>query len=305
MTHSIEEIIEKLNQRLAGGVAPAMATPISRETGEIELGVIPELVDFLVMRGVRGLFVGGTTGEGVLLGVEQRKELHEATLSAVDGRVPVLVHTGSLTTETAVDLARHAADIGADAMAAVTPIFYGIHDDALVDYYQAIANAAPQVPLFAYDIPHMAVNGVSPELARRLFRELPSFAGMKSSNQNAQALRRLLEVIPEGRILLAGNEAIALGTLALGADGMISGLATAVPEPFVAMIEAIFAGDMMEARRQQRLINCLLALLPAGKRIGAIKAILEARGVPVGPPVKPLPKVSPDIWTEMAEILEA
>jgi dihydrodipicolinate synthase/N-acetylneuraminate lyase len=301
----LSEKIEILNGKLAGGVSPAMATPINRETGQIAFDKIPDLVDFLITRRVRGLFVGGTTGEGILLEVEQRKKLHEAALLAVGKRVPVLVHAGSLSTETAVDLARHAMEIGADAIAAVTPVFYGIHDEALADYYQAIAGAAPQIPLFAYDIPHMAANGVSPKLARRLFDELPSFAGMKSSNQDVQAIRRLLDVIPEGRILLAGNEPIALGSLALGADGMISGLATAVPEPLVAMIEAFTAGDMEEARRQQRMINRLLAVIPAGGRIGAIKSILEARGVPVGPPIAPLPEVSQGIWSEMEEILEA
>ncbi|MFN2125883.1 MAG: dihydrodipicolinate synthase family protein, partial [Candidatus Promineifilaceae bacterium] len=258
------ERIGELNQKLAGGTSPAMATPIDRKTGQVALDVIPKLVDFLISHGVRGLFVGGTTGEGIFLDVEQRKKLHEITVSAVAGRVPVLVHTGALTTETALDLAHHAAEIGADAMAAVTPIFYGMHEDALAGYFKAIANAAPQVPLFAYDIPHMAINGVSPGLARHMFEELPSMAGMKCSNPDAQAIRRLLDVIPEGRILLAGNEAIALGSLAMGAAGMISGLATAVPEPLVALTDAFITGDIVEARYQQRTINRLLAVIPAG-----------------------------------------
>ena len=298
------ERIGELNHKLAGGISPAMATPIDRETGQVALDVIPELVDFLISHGVRGLFVGGTTGEGIFLDVDQRKKLHETTVSAVAGRVPVLVHTGARTTETAVDLAQHASEIEADAMAAVTPIFYGMHEDALAGYFKAIAAAAPQVPLFAYDIPHMAINGVSPGLARHMFEELPSMAGMKCSNPDAQAIRRLLDVIPEGRILLAGNEAIALGSLAMGAAGMISGLATAVPEPLVALTDAFITGDIVEARYQQRTINRLLAVIPAGKRIGAIKAILEARGIPVGPPISPLPEVSSEVWTKMVEILK-
>ena len=300
---TLVENIERLNQSLAGGISPAMATPISRESGHVQLDVIPQLVDFLITRGVQGLFVGGTTGEGILLDIDQRRKLHEAAVLAVRGRVPVLVHAGALRTETAVELARHAATVGADAIAAITPVFYGIHDDALAAYYQAIAGAAPEIPLFVYEMPHMAVNGVSPGLARRMFMELPSLAGMKSSNLDAQVIRRLLDVIPDGRILLAGNESIALGSLALGAGGLISGMATAVPEPFVAMTNAYFAGDIIEARRQQRLINTLLAEIPAGARIGTIKAILEARGIPVGPPVPPLPEPSSDIWAEMAEIL--
>ncbi|MFL7838153.1 MAG: dihydrodipicolinate synthase family protein [Candidatus Promineifilaceae bacterium] len=301
---NLVEQIEVLNHKLTGGISPAMATPINRETGQVALDVIPELVDFLIARGVKGLFVGGTTGEGIFLDIEQRKKLHEAAVSAVAGRVPVLVHAGALTTDTAVELARHAAEIGADAMAAVTPIFYGMHEDALAAYFKAIARSASQVPLFAYDIPQLAVNSVSPKLAGRMFEELPSLAGMKCSNPDAQAIRRLLDVVPDGRILLAGNEAIALGSLALGAAGMISGLATAVPEPLVALMDAFNAGEIEEARRRQRTINRLLATIPAGKRIGAIKAILEARGIPAGPPIAPLPEVSLDVWAEMVGILE-
>lgn len=302
---TLSENIENLNQSLTDNISPAMATPINPETGEVQIDVIPQLVDFLITRGVGGLFVGGTTGEGVFLNSDQRRKLHEISVSAAGGRVPVMVHAGALQTETAVELARHAASIGADAIAAITPIFYGIHDDALVAYYQAIAGAAPEMPLFAYEMPHMAVNGISPELARRMFMEIPSLAGLKSSNRDAQVIRGLLDVIPDGRILLAGNESIALGSLALGANGMISGLATAVPEPLVAMMNAFVAGDIVEARRQQQLINHLLEAIPAGARIGSLKAILEARGIPIGPPVLPLPEASSDIWTDMVEILKA
>jgi len=301
---NLEERIEGLNQKLSGSITTAMATPIDGKSGRLQSDVIPELVDFLLDRGVKGLFVGGTTGEGILLEENQRQELHESTVSAVKGRVPVILHVGSLQTKSAVALARHAANIGADGIAAVTPIFYGIHDAALAAYYQAIAGAAPVMPMYAYDIPHMAVNGISPDLAGYMFAQMPSLAGMKSSNRDAQALRRLLEVIPNGRILV-GNENIALGSFALGADGMISGLATAVPEPLVAMIDAFSAGDLLEAQRQQRLVNRLLAEIPAGARIGTMKAILEARGIPVGPPVPPLPTASSDIWTSMKRILEA
>ncbi len=302
---NLAERIERLNKKLAGGIIPAMATPLAAQAAQVQLDVVPDLVNFLIHRDVRGLFVGGTTGEGVLLADDERRKLHEAVVAAADGRVPVLLHVGALQTNSASALAEHAALVGADGIAVVTPIFYGMHDAALTAYYQAVAEAAPEMPLYAYDIPHMAVNGISPDLARHLFTLLPSLAGLKSSNRDAQALRRLLDVIPGGKVLLAGNESIALGSLAMGADGMISGLATAIPEPLVAMTKAFAAGDLLEARRQQRLVNRLLAEIPAGARIGTLKAILKARGLPVGPPVSPLPEGSPKIWSNMQRILEA
>lgn len=266
--------------------------------------VVPLLVDFLLDKGAKGLFVGGTTGEGIMLETSERKRLHEAAVSAVNGRVPVLLHVGALRIDTAVDLARHAATLEVDAIAAVTPYFYGIIDDGLVAYYQAIAEAVPDMPLFGYDIPQMAVNGIGPDLAFRLCELIPSMAGLKTSNPSIQAVRGIVDAVPEDRIVLAGNESAALGALSLGVDGLISGLSTAVPEPFVALTQAFASGDAEEALRQQRLINRLLAQIPAGRRLAAIKSILVARGVPVGTVVPTLPQTDAEIWPAMRAVLE-
>src|SRR5690606_34876456 len=97
-------------------------------------------------------------------------------------------------------------------------------------------------------------------------------------------------------------ESAALGSLALGADGLISGLSTAIPEPFVAMTRAFGAGDIEGAREWQRCVNRLLGVL-SGVRIGGIKAILNQRGIEVGPPVPTLDATDEPLWDKAAEIL--
>ena len=303
-SRSMKAKVSSLKAKLSNGVTPAMATPLKSDSYRVNTAVIPQLVDFLLNKGVKGFFVGGTTGEGIMLDSGERKKLHEATLATVNGRVPVLLHIGAQRCDTAVDLARHAASIQADAVAAVTPYFYGMHDDALAAYYQAIAEAVPDMPLFGYDIPQMAVNGISPVLAARLCESIPSMAGLKSSNPSVQAMRRLLDAVPDDRIVLAGNESAALGMLALGADGLISGLSTAVPEPFVAMTQAFADGEIGEARKQQRLINHLLSNIPAGERLGAIKSVLTGRGIPAGTTVPTLQQSNAAVWPAMRAILE-
>jgi 2-dehydro-3-deoxy-D-pentonate aldolase len=297
--------VSELNRRIRGGVLPAMATPLEADGYRVNQTALAELIDFLIAAGVSGLFVGGTTGEGILLDVEERLALHERSLEIINGRVPALIHVGANSTAESVRLARHAQQAGAPAMVAVTPSFYPMPDDALLDYYQAIAAAAPEVPLLAYDIPQMAVNGIGPDLFQRLAAAIPSFAGLKSSRPDAQVVRRLIDAAPEGVLVLAGNEAIALGLLALGADGLISGLSTAVPEPFVALTRAFAAGQMAEAKRQQRQINRILALLPGTVRIGAMKQILAERGIAAGRPVppRPLPPAGWSAWLEIQAIL--
>ncbi len=295
--------IAELKNKLSGGVTPAMATPVLADGYTVNTAVIPQLADFLIQAGVRGLFVGGTTGEGVLLAETERMRLHEAALAAADGRVPVILHIGTNRLDTAVTLARHAAELDADAIAVVTPYFYGMDDDGLTAYYETLAGAVPELPLLLYDIPQMATNGISPELFARLGESIPSLAGIKTSRGDAQIIRRHIVAAPERAMVLVGNEAIALGSLAMGAHGLISGLCTAVPEPFVALTAAFAAGNLAEAQRQHRLINRLLPCLPAGARIGGIKQILTERGIDMGTAVPPRAMPDKPIWPVMVEMM--
>lgn len=299
---AIANQITTLKTKLRDGVSPAMATPLVPGTHTVNLAVVPKVVDFLIDRGVKGLFVGGTTGEGTQLDDDQRRALHEAAYTAAGGRVPVLLHVGAQRTKAAVALARHAAGIQPEAIVAMTPTFYGMSDVALARYFHAIASAAPDTPLFLYDIPQFAVNGIGPALLGTLAGEIPSLAGLKTSRVDIQMVRQLIDALPRDRILLAGNESAALGSLALGADGLISGLSTAIPEPFVAMTKAFAAGDIDAAREWQRCINRLLGVL-AGVRVGGIKAILNQRGIAVGPPVPTLDATDEPLWQRAADIL--
>lgn len=280
------EEIKTLKRQLAAGVTPAMVTPVSEGNFAVNLAVVPQLVDFLHQKGVSGLFVGGTTGEGICFSADERRALLEATVAAA-GNLPVLAHAGGITTAATLDLARHAANAGAAGIVVVTPWYFGMDDAALLDYFQEVAAVVSDTPILVYDIPQAAVNGVSPALLDRLQSTIPNFAGLKCSRTDMQIIRALLTVIRDDLIFLAGNEAIALGSLAMGASGMISGLSTAIPEPFVALTAAAGRGDLESARRAQTMIQRLLDQLPAGRRLGAIKQILQARGVPVGSTVPP------------------
>jgi dihydrodipicolinate synthase/N-acetylneuraminate lyase len=185
----------------------------------------------------------------------------------------------------------------------MTPWFFGVSDDALLRHFNAVAAAVPDTPFFVYDIPQFAVNGISPAVAGRLSAEIGTFAGLKCSRIDVQIVRQLADALPEDKVLLAGNESAALGLLALGSDGLISGLSTAVPEPFVGLTQAFAEGDIPRAQQYQVAINQLLPLLPAGARLGGIKRILEERGIPVGPPTPTLAETNADIWPHMQAIL--
>ncbi|WP_420630982.1 dihydrodipicolinate synthase family protein [Candidatus Leptofilum sp.] len=296
--------IARLKSLLHGGVTSALATPILADGMTVNTAVLPQLIHFLLDAGVRGLFVGGSTGEGVLLSETERMRLHETAVSVVNGRVPIILHTGTNQLESTLALCRHAEQIGADAVAMVTPFFYKMDDDGLAAYYRQVAASVPNMPLMLYDIPQLAVNGISPGLLARLGSDIPSLLGIKSSRPDAQIVRQLLDVTLPHLLFLVGNEATSLGLLALGADGLISGLSTAVPEPFIALTQTFFNGEIAQAQHHQRQINQLLAQLPAGARIGAIKQILAGRGIEMGIAVPPRPMPAEDIWLKIRPLLE-
>ncbi len=298
----IEEQMARLKTALHWGATPAMATPL-RPDGTLNSAEIAPLVDFLVDKGAAGLFVGGTTGEGVLLTTAERQRLHAETVAAAAGRVPVILHIGALRTDESMRLMQHAAEIGADAAAAVTPFFYRLDDEALFDFYAALAETSAELPLFTYDIPQYAGNGISPTLMERLYAAYPSVAGVKTSRHDAPGVRKLVRVTPDSRMVLVGSEQLALGLLALGVDGLISGIATAVPEPFVALCQAFADGDMAAARQAQTQVDGLLAITGSRARMGVIKAILTARGIDVGSAVAPLLPPESDPWPAVQTVL--
>ena len=103
----------------------------------------------------------------------------------------MLAQVGANDLRAATDLAAHAAQIGVDAVVAVTPYFYPLADSALLNYFTRLAEAAGDLPFFAYDIPQMAVNGISPALLRQLAARIPNFAGLKTSRTDMQVVRQL------------------------------------------------------------------------------------------------------------------
>ncbi|MCA9985229.1 MAG: dihydrodipicolinate synthase family protein [Anaerolineales bacterium] len=291
--------INSLRNIVQDGVAPAMATPLQGDGRTVNLAVVPELIDFLGQRNVRGVFVGGTTGEGLFLDASERLKLHEAAVTAA-GDLPVLLHVGANDTPTTQLLIKQAVELEVAAIVIIPPTFLAMNDNHLVDYLAEVAAGAPDTPMLVYDIPQAAVNGVTPRMVEMMEARIPSFAGLKCSRLDAQVIRSLIDALSEDRIFLAGNERIAVGSLMMGATGMISGLATAVPEPFVGLTAAIGAGDLAAAKRWHNVINRMLDEIPAGCRIGTIKTVLNQRGIAVGNavPPRPMPPAG-DYWQRM------
>ena len=294
--------ITELKNRVSYGISPALATPLHGY--EVKTDVAAELATWLIGKGSKGLFIGGTTGEGITLDLEQRKRLHAAAIPACKQAGGVaMAHAGTNNLRDTIGLATHAAEHGADIVAILPGFFYGLSDETILDFFKQVGESIPETGLMFYDIPHMAINGASPTLVKKLCAAVPNFVGLKSSRKEALVIRSLVEALDGVRFILSGNEQMAAGLQVLGVAGMITGLSTAIPEPFVEMGTAIKNGDIATAEKCQGKINKILKLTPPGKRIAFLKKLVTERGFDVGDPLPPRPSTAENFWAEAESIL--
>lgn len=280
------------------GVICPIVTPFAGD-GAIDVQAVRQLVDFLLARGVHGLMLAGTTGEGMLLSVPEREMLCEAVVQHVAGRCAVIAHTGCISTADTIRLTRHAQATGAATAAIVVPYFFGLDDQSLFAHYTQIAAAVPDFPLFVYTIPSNTRNDVSPDLLRRILDASPNYVGMKCSNPNVLLMQQYMEAAGDGFTFIGGVDGLMLPILLLGGHGQVSGNANAFPEVFRALYDAFGAGNLEEARAQQRLINRIRELLKDGRHPAYYKAVLTMRGVAGGRVRPPMRELTKEEWKQL------
>jgi 4-hydroxy-tetrahydrodipicolinate synthase len=268
------------------GIITAALTPLSSDGGELANTVVFEkYYRFLLERKINGLFVCGTTGEGMVLTLAERKKVAERAVSIVSNEVPLLVHVGCNSTAESIELVRHTASIHAQGAAVVTPYFYSYDRTAIAAHYRAIANAVPDLPIFLYYLPSYTHNDLSPSLVVELCTECPNIIGLKHSDSDQIRLQEYRQAVDDHFTLLSGDDSVALAALTLGADGCVTGKSSTFPEMLVAIYEAFCKGDISAARMLQSNLNRLIGgLLDIGEGIGLayFKAALCYRGLDIG-----------------------
>jgi len=276
-----------VTEKMQGVIVP-LVTPFD-EHGVLDRSATRQLVDFLIERGVHALFPGGTTGEGPLLTIQERRDLAETVVQAAARRVPVIIHTGAPSTAQAVELTCHAQAIGASGAALVLPYYYHHTDEALFRHFAAVASQAPGFPIYLYDNPSVTGNHVRFELVVRLVEHCPNIVGMKDSSGTLDTLFACA-ALRDGQFNTAtGPDQLILAGLAMGLDACVAGNANVVPELVVSLYRAVQKGDMATARQLHRKLEAVRLLLGDGN-LALFKAMLARRGIPVGtvrPPLLP------------------
>jgi N-acetylneuraminate lyase len=277
------------------GLVAATFTPFHSD-GRVQMERIPEMVDVLAGRGLRGIYVNGTTGEGPSLTTGERKSLAEAYIRAADGRIPVIVQVGHNSLNEARDLASHAASAGATAISATPPGYFRPDTvEILADVLLQITSAAPDTPFYYYHIP--AFGGVSLDMSRLLAvanERIPNMRGIKFSSPQLHELDACRRTCGEAFDILFGVDEMLLGAAAMGVRGAVGSTYNFAPRIYLGIIDALERGDLDEARRlQSTSVDLIRALIDTCGRAG-LKATMTLSGVDCGAHRLPLKDASPE-----------
>ena len=277
-----------MTPRLSGLIAAA-TTPMDK-TGELNLSVIPQQAQLLIESGVQGVFVCGTTGECHSLSLAERLQVAEGWIAAAKDRLRIVIHVGSNSLPDARALAAHAERIGADAISTVAPFFFkpsNVND--LVDFCAAIAQAAPDLPFYYYHIPVLTgVNLPMIPFVEQAVRNIPTFAGLKYTDEDLMTLHECL-LFQKGRLnVLYGRDEILLSALVLGVDGAVGSTYSYAAPVYLRIMDAVAKGDILGARREQAKAVEMIAALDGAGGLRAGKAVMAMLGVDCGPVRLPL-----------------
>jgi dihydrodipicolinate synthase/N-acetylneuraminate lyase len=277
---------------LRGALAAAL-TPL-KDGGEArDEGAIAPYVEFLIEGGLDGLLALGTTGEGFLLPLEQRLRAGQLFVEAANGRLLVAVHCGAQSTWDTVQLAAHAADIGADGIAVMAPPYFTLDETELLAHFDAAARACAPTPFYVYEFAARSGYPVPLPVLQRLREAASNFRGLKVSDTPWE---RFAPYVLEGLDVFVGPEALLPQGLAAGAAGAVSALASTFPE--------LVAGAVRDPRSVD--LGPVRAALERFPFQAAAKFVVARRGVPIGADVRrPLRMLSAEERGALEQWLES
>ena len=281
------------------GVIPAVLTPFTAE-GRVDEQALRRYIDFLIDAGVHGLFPLGTNGAGPLLSIADRQLVAATVVSQAAGRVPVIIHTGAISTEETVALTRHAHEIGANAAAVVAPWYFPHDDLALEAHFAAVADAARNLEIYLYNIPGNAKNDLKPSLVRRLADRFSNIRGVKDSSKDLGRLQDYIAALGPDRAVVVGTDALVAPALLMGAAGVVSAIGNCLPKVMVELYEAFRQGDTARAVQLQYRANQVRDALKTGPYITGYMEALRLQGLDLGHVKSPLREMTAEEKARLA-----
>ena len=284
------------------GVIPAFYACYD-EKGEISPAGVQRLAQYFIDKGVKGVYVNGSSGECIYQSVEDKKIVLENVMKVAKGKLTVIAHVACNNTKDSMELAAHAESLGVDAIASIPPIYFRLPDHAIAKYWNDISSAAPNTDFVIYNIPQLA--GVA--LSTNLFTEMrknPRVIGVKNSSMPVQDIQMFKADAGDDYIIFNGPDEQFISGRVIGAEAGIGGTYGVMPELFLKMNELVKAGQLEAAMPIQYAANSIIYKMCSahGNMYAVIKAILKLNeGFDIGTVRAPLAELT----TEDMKIVEA
>ena len=281
------------------GVIPAFYACYDKE-GSVSAEGVKALTRHLIAKGVKGVYVGGSSGECIYQHPDERKAVLEAVMSEARGKITVIAHVACNNTADSVELAAHAEACGVDAIASIPPIYFHLPEHAIAGYWNAMSAAAPNTEFVIYNIPQLAGTALTMSLLHTML-ENPNVVAVKNSSMPTQDIQMFKDAGiaargENGFVVFNGPDEQFVSGLAMGADGGIGGTYAVMPELFLKMYKLVHKGEMAKARALQYEADRIIYKMceARGNLYAVQKEILRRMyGLELGGVRAPLPNLVP------------
>lgn len=283
------------------GVYTALLTPFD-ENENVNFSALEKLVEFNIASGVTGLYVCGSTGEGMLMNEQERIEVLRSVKKCVGDRCILIAHVGTISTSSAIRMAKAAEEFGYDAVSAVAPFYYGFNITAIEQYYKDIIDST-ELPMILYNFSGTpgGIGGMM-ELVENLL-ENPKFIGVKHTTTNLYDLDKVKH-FPKPLFVYNGCDEMLIAGLSMGADGGIGSTYNLLGKQIVTIYNSFNNGDMETAMKTQNIVNRILDQLLSLGLYGMLKETLTQMGIPMGGCRRPFVPISDEAKVVAKQIAE-
>jgi 4-hydroxy-tetrahydrodipicolinate synthase len=271
------------------GSIPAMITPMLTD-GKVDYPTLQKLIDWHVAEGTDAIVVVGTSGESPTVTVEEHCEIIRVSVEQAAKRIPIIAGCGANSTAEAINLAKFAQKIGADAQLQVVPYYNKPTQEGLYQHFKAIAEAVPTLPVILYNVPGRTVADLQHDTVLRL-AQVPGIIGIKEATSNIERAQWLIRDVPKEFAVFSGDDATAVALMLCGGAGNISVTANVAPRLMHELCMAATHGDIKEAMRIQ------FQLLPVHKNL-----FVEANPIPVKWAMQRMGLCGPTLRLPMTEL---
>lgn len=277
------------------GIIPALYACYD-DNGAISPERVEAFTEHLIQKGVKGLYVGGSSGECIYQSVAERKLLLEHVMKVAKGRITIIAHVACNNTADSMELAAHAESVGVDAIASIPPIYFRLPEHAIAQYWNDISSAAPNTEFIIYNIPQLAGVSLTLPLLREMLKN-KNVVGVKNSSMPVQDIQMFKMEGGEDFIVFNGPDEQLVSGLVIGAEGGIGGTYGVMPELYLKITELVKENKIKEAQEIQYAADAIIYKMCScrGNMYAVIKEIIRRReGLNLGDVRRPLASLVAD-----------